>query len=742
MTRKSQTPSRRLPLALLPTTDGIRQCETRLAFSASLAAAATADLLQDGLGSHDVSDVPLPMDSSGTLSPASDHSLLDQAADLRDTYGLTGDGQTIAVIDSGIAWDHEAFTSPGQGVGIGPGYRVVGGWDFAEDDADPYDDGPAGYHGTHVAGLLAGQSSELSGMAPEADLVALRVFDDSGEGSLEWIESALRWVHDSQNDFEHPITTVNLSIGAALNDANRDYAIGILEDELQLLHDDGILVFAAAGNYYANDEITPGTTDLLYPASSPNVIAVTSIDDGGQISDFAQRESGILAAPGEGQGSAVPDHVFGWDGTVDDYAALSGTSMATPQVAAATVLIREAMIASGLEPTADDVLQRLRDHASEHQDAETGLTYYSIDLQSALDGLQPSGGSNQADDGGEGETAVSASQVTTDHQSQQFTLDLRDGMSLNVRYHDGSEQAYLLTDQDGQIFLDAAGGSDRLEILGSVGSERLRLSADPNSDVESRLIAGGVEIVLRGFEDVQFDGGGGSDRATLYDSSGDDLLESRSGDAVLSGVGFRFDVRDVVRTYVHATAGGNDAAYLYDSDGDDTLVVQPGFTSLRGTDSSGASLFQSAYGFESVSAYATAGGHDTAELYDSVGDDVLSISPTRSMVSSGGYQVSARYFENVTAESASGGTDIAKIYSNESESQWHVAAGLTQWTSVDGATRIARGFDRVDAFENFQPVSLPLGFTPQAAPVPLDVSDQDDERFEDATRRVFEQLGF
>ncbi|MCA9265855.1 MAG: S8 family serine peptidase, partial [Planctomycetales bacterium] len=109
--------------------------------------------------------------------------------------GLTGAGQTVAVIDSGIAYDHYAL-----GGGWGTSYRVVGGWDFAENDADPYDDGPLGYHGTHIAGVIGSTDTQHPGVAPDVDLVALRVFDDYGHGEFAAIESALDWVHDHQFD--------------------------------------------------------------------------------------------------------------------------------------------------------------------------------------------------------------------------------------------------------------------------------------------------------------------------------------------------------------------------------------------------------------------------------------------------------------------------------------------------------------------------------------------------------------
>ena len=125
-------------------------------------------------------------------------------------YGFTGKGQTVAIIDSGIAYNHFAL-----GGGFGANYRVVGGYDFAENDLDPNDDGPAGSHGTHVAGIVGGSAGSDRGVASGVDLVALRVFDDSGAGFTSWVESALQWVHANRNSFENPITAINLSLGMA-----------------------------------------------------------------------------------------------------------------------------------------------------------------------------------------------------------------------------------------------------------------------------------------------------------------------------------------------------------------------------------------------------------------------------------------------------------------------------------------------------------------------------------------------
>ena len=295
-------------------------------------------------------------------------------------FGLTGKGQTVAVIDSGIAFDHVAL-----GKGYGPGYKVVGGWDFAENDARPYDDAPAGFHGTHVAGIVGANDGVHLGVAPNVDLVALRVFTDTGKGDLAWTESALKWVHENRNNFANPITTVNLSLGSAWNSSSVP-AWGTLEDEFAQLQRDGIVVVASAGNSFQQYK-TPG---LSYPAASPYVIPVSSIDANGQLSDFSQRDSRSIAAPGRSIESTVPDYFYGKDGISNDWSTASGTSMAAPYVAGASVLVREAMELVGMQNiTAQSIYEHLKSTANSVWDNVTNQNYQSLDLDRAIESLLP-----------------------------------------------------------------------------------------------------------------------------------------------------------------------------------------------------------------------------------------------------------------------------------------------------------------------------------------------------------------
>ena len=149
-------------------------------------------------------------------------------------------------------------------------------WDSAENDSRPYDDAPAGFHGTHVAGIIGANDGVHYGVAPNVDLVALRVFNDAGKGELAWAENALKWVHDNRITFANPITTVNLSLGAAWNSSTVP-SWGTLEEELGQLQRDGIVVVVSAGNAFQQYK----AAGLSYPAASPFVIPVSSNDANG-----------------------------------------------------------------------------------------------------------------------------------------------------------------------------------------------------------------------------------------------------------------------------------------------------------------------------------------------------------------------------------------------------------------------------------------------------------------------------
>lgn len=327
---------------------------------------------------------------------ASPHHLTQVNQVLQD-YGFRGTGQTVVVIDSGIAWDHYAL-----GGGFGAGHRVVGGWDFAENDANPYDDGSAGFHGTHVSGIIGSSDSEFKGVASGVDLVGLRVFNDAGQGNLAWVEQALQWVHQNLRTFANPITTVNLSLGSAWNaDTVPNWAT--LEEEFAQLRADGVFISVAAGNSFSSWN----TAGLSYPAASEHVVPVASHDAAGNLSGFSQRNSRVLVAPGESIRSTVPDHLFG-GARSGQFLGSSGTSMAAPWVAGASALLREAYGFMGQTDVNQDQLYRtFRDSADQVFDSVTGGWYSRINLEKAIASVVSDI---------HGDTAASATSLGTIHQ--------------------------------------------------------------------------------------------------------------------------------------------------------------------------------------------------------------------------------------------------------------------------------------------------------------------------------------
>ncbi|MEO0529253.1 MAG: S8 family serine peptidase [Planctomycetota bacterium] len=297
-------------------------------------------------------------------------------------YGFDGAGQTVAVLDTGIAYGHYAL-----GGGVGDGYRIVGGYDFTENDSDFYDDGPRGGHGTHVAGIVgADGDGSHSGVATGVDLVGLRVFDDAGNGYFSWVESALNWVYDNRNAFNNPITAINLSLGTTWNsDSIPSWAM--LEDEFTKLENAGIFIAVSAGNSYQDYN----SNGVSYPAASDHVIPVMATYNSGSLANFSQRATYAIAAPGVGITSTVPDYAANDGDTIDDdWLGMSGTSMASPYVAGASVLIREAMEFVGQTGVDQwDIYNHMMSTADSFFDSASQETYKRLNLEAAIDALMP-----------------------------------------------------------------------------------------------------------------------------------------------------------------------------------------------------------------------------------------------------------------------------------------------------------------------------------------------------------------
>ncbi|WP_442950439.1 S8 family peptidase [Paenibacillus sp. DMB20] len=206
----------------------------------------------------------------------------------------------IAVVDTGVDLRHTDLE--GQLV---PGYNVV------NPDSDPSDD--VG-HGTHVAGIigaLVNNGEGVAGMSWYNKIMPVKALDASGSGTTYAVAEGIIWATD------RGAKVINMSLG---NYADSQF----LHDAVKYAYDRDVLLVAASGN---DNTERPG-----YPAAYPEVLAVGATNQDMSRAEYSNYGDYIdVTAPGTNIASTFPGN---------QYAALSGTSMASPHVAAMAGLIR------------------------------------------------------------------------------------------------------------------------------------------------------------------------------------------------------------------------------------------------------------------------------------------------------------------------------------------------------------------------------------------------------------------
>ncbi|MEL6110274.1 MAG: S8 family peptidase [Planctomycetota bacterium] len=239
--------------------------------------------------------------------------------------GFTGEGITVAVIDTGVDLDHpdlaaNIFVNAGEiaGNGIdddGNGYvDDVHGYDFANRDADPND---VHGHGTHVAGTIAADDNGFgaTGVAPDATILPIKVLGDNGSGSSLDVAAGIRYAADMGAN------VINLSLGGGYSSA--------IESAISYAQSVGSFIVAASGNEYAS---VPGFP-AQFSGSYNNVLSVGAYDSSGRIASFSNGVGSSNAVQVDAPGVGVFSTYVG-----GRYASMSGTSMATPHVAGLAAL--------------------------------------------------------------------------------------------------------------------------------------------------------------------------------------------------------------------------------------------------------------------------------------------------------------------------------------------------------------------------------------------------------------------
>ena len=249
--------------------------------------------------------------------------------------GFRGDGVTVAVIDTGVDYEHTDLVD-GLWVNVdevaGNGIDDDGngfvddyyGWDFVDSDALPLDENG---HGTHVAGTIgaARNGFGVTGVAYESSIMSIRVLDENGSGFYSDVSAGIYYAVNNGADI------INLSLGGPPGSG--------LFSALEYAENNGVLVVASAGNESSSVPTYPAS----YSSNLTNLISVGAYDSSQSIAAFSNLVGGSGAVQVDAPGVNIASTYSN-----DRYARMSGTSMAAPHVAGLAALIIDAN--RGLDP--------------------------------------------------------------------------------------------------------------------------------------------------------------------------------------------------------------------------------------------------------------------------------------------------------------------------------------------------------------------------------------------------------
>ncbi|MBI2133295.1 S8 family serine peptidase [Candidatus Woesearchaeota archaeon] len=296
---------------------------------------------------------------------------------LNDSSGnkITGLGRTIAIVDTGIDYTH-----PDLGGCFGPQCKVKAGYDFQNNDPDPMDDHG---HGTHVAATAAGKGA-LKGVAPDADIYAYKVCSSGGQCSYSNIIAAINKALDPNGDGNLSDRADVISISLGGSGTPDDPASQAVDNAFN----NGVFVSVAAGNSGPNPQTIacPGCARKAMTVAAwcrPENIGTNGYCSN-PIASFSSRGPFVwsggsidkpdISAPGINICAAEWDSAWSGSRCIDNiHVSISGTSMATPHIAGAAALIKQAHPSWGPQQIKDSMIKTAVDQGIDKYSQGAGL---------------------------------------------------------------------------------------------------------------------------------------------------------------------------------------------------------------------------------------------------------------------------------------------------------------------------------------------------------------------------------
>lgn len=512
--------------------------------------------------------------------------------------GIDGNGFATVILDTGIDLNHPFFGPDSDNNGIAD--RIVYQYDFADNDSDASDvDG----HGSNVSSIVASSDSTYTGVAPGADIIHLKVFEDSGSGNFSYIEQALKWV--VANAATYNIASVNMSLGDSGNYSTSQSLYGI-GDELAALAAMDVMVVSASGNDFYSFGSALG---VAYPSADPNSLSIGAVYDANigsfisyssgatayytgadRITPFSQRHNDLttIVAPGAAITGAGPN-----GGTVTQH----GTSQASPHVSGVAVLAQQlAQQTLGRSLTLTEFSNLLASSGVTINDGDdendnvtnSNLNFQRLDVLALGEAILAMGSNTVNLSAGDTVSDIDFGNQQTDTQgtpsndvlSGTPNNDRIDGLAGNDTIDGGAGSDSMIGGTDDDTFIVDNVGDVVTENPGE-GIDRVRssISYTLGLNVEHLTLIGSKDLNGTGNNlnnnitgnnvDNLLDGGAGKDR--INGRGGDDTIIGGNGRDILTGGGGsdRFvytDLTDSLRT-------GYDKVKDFNANGTDLFIT-------------------------------------------------------------------------------------------------------------------------------------------------------------------------